>query len=460
MGKNSRKSKNTVANGLASALGVAREDNLAYNSPVSLWLDNNPALLTLEYVPLTYTYKGNAFAATAVDLPVEDAFRDGGFEIDSQTLSAEEIQQLEEKMSDENDVEILKECLRWGRLYGGGMVIINTNQKHDKPFNPKSVYQQEVHFEAVDRWQCIPLASSLQLAEEFMLQDNLYDKSGVIIDKSRVLVYTGKTLPYYLRRILQGWGASIFEDVIPQLNQYLKANRVILELLDEAKIDILKIMGLSDLLLSPGGEAAVRRRVDIAAANKNYKSMITMDSEDDYDQKQLSFGSLDQILEKIFLLICSALRIPYSKIFGRGASGFSSGEDDLENYNAMISSSIRQPATKILKQMIDVRCYQLFGRKIPDLIVKWKPLRVLSDKEEEEIRTAKINSYIQLQQSGVLSPRQVAEQLTKDEIVVFSDEELDNLAEETMSFQMTDDIEEEQVSNSLWSRVKDVFKAN
>ena len=188
--------------------------------------------------------------------------------------------------------------------------------------------------------------------------------------------------------------------------------------------------------------------------------MITMDSEDDYDQKQLSFGSLDQILEKIFLLICSALRIPYSKIFGRGASGFSSGEDDLENYNAMISSSIRQPATKILKQMIDIRCYQLFGRKVPDLIVKWKPLRVLSDKEEEEIRTAKINGYIQLQQSGVLSPRQVAEQLTKDEIIVFSEEELDNLAEETMSFQMTDDIEEEQVSNSLWSRVKDVFKAN
>ena len=26
---------------------------------------------------------------------------------------------------------------------------------------------------------------------------------------------------------MQGWGASIFEDIIPQLNQYLKANSVI-----------------------------------------------------------------------------------------------------------------------------------------------------------------------------------------------------------------------------------------
>lgn len=451
-----------VNNGLESALGLSDINFNSMNDPIGIWRNASPFLLSLNYVPLANTYKSNGFAATAVDLPVSDAFRDGGFEIDSNTLSADELAELREKMSDCNDVEVLKDCLRWGRLYGGGLVLVNTDQKPDTPFNPATIKGKEVEFLAVDRWQCYPLASSLYLAEQFMLQDNLRGEDGnnIIFDKSRVFYYTGKTQPYFIRNMLQGWGASIFEDIVPQLNQYLKANSVILELLDEAKIDILKIAGLSDLLLSAEGEAAVRRRVDIAAANKNYKSMLTMDSQDDYDQKQLSFGSLDQIIEKIFLLICSCLRIPYSKIFGRGASGFSSGEDDLENYNAMISSDIRVPATKILKQMIDIRCFQLFGRKVPDLTVTWKPLRVLSEKEEQEIATSKINSYIMLLQAGVLSPKQVAEKLAVEEIVALSDEEIEALSDEVQVGEMPELTEEVNVNNSLLSKVKNVFKAD
>ena len=38
------------------------------------------------------------------------------------------------------------------------------------------------------------------------------------------------------------------------------------------------------------------------------------------------------MIEKIQYLVCAALKRPYSKVFGKGSSGFSSGEDDLENY--------------------------------------------------------------------------------------------------------------------------------
>lgn len=421
---------NTVNNGLASALGIGEINS--QNNPSTIYNNASPYILSLHYIPLANTYKSNGFASTVVDLPVADAFRDGGFEIESSTLSAEELIKLEEKMSDENDIETLKDCLRWGRLYGGGCIIISTEQDADTPFNPETIHNKEVKLYAVDRWQCIPLASSLFLADEFMLQDNLHNTGKeLIFDKSRVLIYSGKTQPYYIRNLLQGWGASVFEDVIPQLNQYLKANSVILELLDEAKIDILKIAGLSDLLLSADGEQVVKRRVDIACANKNYKSMLTMDSQDDYQQKQLSFGSLDQIIEKIFLLICSCLRIPYSKIFGKGANGLGTGADlDIENYNSMINSDIRVPATKILKQVIDIRCCQLFGRKDPSLSIKWKPLKVLSAKEQAELDAVKINSLTQLVYAGILSPKQLAEHLVKDKIISLSEEELNDIEEE------------------------------
>ena len=170
-----------VDNGLESALGLADPYINSMNNPSQIYQNASPYLLSLHYIPLANTYKSNGFAATAVDLPVSDAFRDGGFEIDSDTLTPDEIQQLEEKMSDCNDIEILKDCLRWGRLYGGGCILINTDQGHDTPFNPKTIKGKEVEFLAVDRWQCIPLAQSLFLADQFMLQDNLHNEGKEII---------------------------------------------------------------------------------------------------------------------------------------------------------------------------------------------------------------------------------------------------------------------------------------
>ena len=192
---------------------------------------------------------------------------------------------------------------------------------------------------------------------------------------------------------------------------------------------------------------------------KNYKNVGVMDSQDDFVQKTMTFAGLNQILEKIFLLICSSLRIPYSKVFGRGANGFSSGEDDLENYNSMIMSSLRKPAEPLIEWTAQIIACNLFGRKIEDLSIKWKPLRVLSEEQEQAIRTQKINSYIMLLQSGVLTRKQVAEKLQQDDIIAFSEEELKALENDFGDDEEIEEIEEtSSVNNSLMEKFKSVFK--
>lgn len=409
-----------VNNGLESALGLSEQ-----MIPTELLATSSSLMLTMNYIPLANFYKSNGFAKVAVDLPVSDCFRNGGFILNSATLSAEELQELQDYM-EEHDTETIKQCMRWGRLYGGGLILCNTEQKPDTPFNPKTIYKKKVDFYACDRWQCTPNSESLASADSFILQDNFIENNGDIytFDASRVKTFVGEVQPYYLRNLLQGWGASIFEAIIPQLNQYLKANSVILELLDEAKIDILKIFELSSVLASQGGEAAIKKRAEIFAQQKNYKNMGVMDSQDDYVQKTMSFSGLNEILEKIFLLICSSIRIPYSKVFGRGASGFSSGEDDLENYNAMIMSELRVPAQPLIKWMANIRSCQLFGRVIDDLTITWKPLRVLSEKEQQELNSSKIQALTNLVYCGVLTRSQLAQKLVQDEIISLTDEEI------------------------------------
>lgn len=465
MAKNKHKvsKKLIVNNGLETAIGIPYNSN--HFTQVGTILTNaNPDLMSLDWVALANTYKSNGFAKIAVDLPVQDAFRDGGFTLDSQTLTADELIELQDFMADKGDLDVIKDCCRWGRLFGGGVVIAYTTQDPSTPFNPETIKNKEVEFLAADRWQCYPEAKSLFLADKFILQDLSLGENGQIdtFDKSRIKVFVGEKQPYYIRNQLQGWGASIFESIIPSLSQYIKANNVILELLDEAKIDILKIFGLSDILLSEDGEANVKRRLRLFSDQKNYQSVGAMDSQDDYVQKQLSFGSLDQIIDKIMLLICSSLRIPYSKVFGKGASGFSSGEDDLENYNGMVMASIREPITPILKWIIDIRCYQLFGRKVDDIVIEWKPLRVLNEVEKQQIETQKVNNLIQLAQIGILTKKQVAEQLTTDKIILFKPEEIDAIDDEFSNEEIENfkniEKEDNNINNSILNKIKNKLK--
>lgn len=420
-------SKIQVNNGLSGALDLPCNGYVSnpLTNPATLYYNSSPVLLTLNWVPLTYAYKSNGFIQTAINQIVDDAFRNDGLIIDSETLDTDELELLRKTVYD-NDIEEIKDAIRWGQLYGGGVLIANTDQNYELPLDEKQLKGKRLKFIASDRWQCSANGISPELAESFTLTDNLLgnNMSGIKIDASRVGIFNGVKAPYLLRAMLNGWGMSIFEAIIPPLTQYLKAMGVTLELLDEAKIDVIKIFDLANVLLSPGGEAQIKKRLQIAVDNKNYKSSIAMDAKDDYQQKQISFSGLPDMIVQIQYLVCAALKRPYSKIFGKGSSGFSSGEDDLENYNTIVDSEIRTPARTLIKWAIGLRCFQLFGRVPPDLKISWKPLRVMSEKDEAEIKSKKLADYLQLLDRQILTKQQCATKLTEDNIVSFSEEEI------------------------------------
>ena len=172
------------------------------------------------------------------------------------------------------------------------------------------MFDGPLSFIPADRWEAT-LVDPVAGAKE---SDFLFH--GRTIDRSRAFVLFGKEAPYYIRLRLQGWGMSILEGVLPQFTDWIKAQDVILEMLDEAKIDIVKINQLAEILASAGGTNLIKQRLDIVSANKNYKSMIAMDAADDYQQKQMSFSGLPELLKEIRILIAYALRIPVSKLCG------------------------------------------------------------------------------------------------------------------------------------------------
>ena len=434
-----QRKKNSVNNGLVDALNLPTFPNgeIADGSMLSRIFNHSVScLITMRWVALTNAYNKNSFLQTAVNQKVEDAFQNDGLIIDSKTLSTDELEQLRTTMDEEGDLQAIIDCIRWGRLYGGGVIVANTTQDATKPLNKSALKGQPLKFLATNRWQCYAQGLSPDTAETFIFTDSFQENkdysstNNVEIDKSRVAVFKGTNAPYLTRQILQGWNASIFEGILEPIENLLGGFNVTLELLSEAKIDIFKISDLSTVLTSPDGERQIQKRLEIATANKNYKSSLAMDKEDDYDQKQINFGGIPQLLEQLMYIFCGYLRYPVSKLFGRGANGFSSGDDELENYNSTVESEVRIPARQLIHWVVNLRCLQLFGRELPDFKPKWKPLKQMTEKDLAEVNSRKLADYITLLEHKVMTARQVAQKLTEDDYILFSDEEISKISDD------------------------------
>lgn len=432
--------QNTVNNSLAGALGLQQNSSGVLYDSSMLWKVFNSrigGLITNHWVSLTNAYNKNSFLQTAVNQKVEDAFQNDGLIIDSKTLSTDEIEKLRTTMEEEGDFEAIIDCIRWGRLYGGGCIIANTEQDPTKLLDKKALKGQKLKFLATNRWQCTSQAVNPYITDKFIFTDNMQENDVLDpnamsqeIDASRVAVFTGNSAPYLTRTILNGWNTSIFEGILEPIENLLGGFNVTLELLSEAKIDIFKISNLATTLNSPNGESLIKKRLEIATANKNYKSSLAMDMEDDYQQKQISFGGIPQLLEQLMYIFCGYLRYPVSKLFGKGSSGFSSGEDDLENYNSTVNSEVRIPARRLIHWVINLRCMQLFGRELPDFKPQWRPLRAMSEKEQAEINSRRLDDYIKLKQANVMTAKQIGQKLTEDGYILFSDEEIAKMSDE------------------------------
>ena len=446
---------NRINNGLADALDLPMTPTGDIKDPTILgriFAGNVNHLITYHWVALTNAYNKNSFLQTAVNQKVEDAFSNDGLIIDTKTLDTDELEKLRKTMEEEGDIEAIVDCIRWGRLYGGGCLVANTEQDPSLPLDKKQLKGKKLKFLASNRWQCCPLGISPEVSEKFAftdtLQEGMVDRKDVNyyqeLDRSRVGLYTGTSAPYLTKNVLQGWNASIFEGILEPIENLLGGFNVTLELLSEAKIDVFKIADLATTLISPDGERKVRKRLQIATANKNYKSSLAMDANDDYQQKQISFGGIPQLLEQLMYIFCGYLRYPVSKLFGVGSSGFSSGEDDIENYNKTVESEVRIPARKLITWVVNLRCMQLFGRELPDFRPKWRPLRVMSEKDQAEINSRKLDDYLKLQQAQIMTCKMVAQKLTEDGYILFSEEEINKMSDEfapDMEQQVKEDIE-------------------
>jgi len=365
---------------------------------------------TLQRLPLTFGYMNLGVAQTLIDQPVDDAFR-GGLIIKIPEWDEVELAKLHKTMKRQRDIHAIKQAIKWARLFGGGGLVVNTDQDPMSPLTAVSEGER-LEFIAVDRWELT--VNRVDTAGYAMPVPYMY--YSMALDYSRVLRMLGREAPSVVRQRLQGWGMSELERCLRDIQAFYRLQSVIFELVDQAKIDVYNLQGLNDLLSTETGTQAAIARVQVANMIKSYKAAIILDKEDEYEQKVQTFGGLADIWEQACNNLAAATRIPVNKLFGQSSTGFSSGEDAMENYNALVESDVREPALPMIDELVALRCQQQAGY-VPDFTVSFQPLRIADPVEEEAIKTSKQNRIIQLRQADQITGKEADEILKKDELL-------------------------------------------
>lgn len=371
----------------------------------TMFINTRWALISNFRSILSEAYAEYGIVQTLVDQPVADAFRTG-YVVKSDQIDDGQKRQLYYYLEMNRINEVIMEACNWARLFGGGGIIVNTDQNPSTPLDySKITKDSRLEFIAADVWELytdVPMWNPWENIDDA----KHYNYYGLRLDRTRVLPIMGKKAPSFIRNRLRGWGMSELERVVRSINSYLKNQDLIFELLDEAKVDVYQLNGFNTAMLTAQGTRVAEKRVQTANTLKSYLNALVLDTTDKYDQKQLSFNGLSEILNQIRQGVAADLKMPLTKLFGVSAAGFNSGEDDIENYNSMIESEVRSKVKPIVITVLGIICQKLFGFVPDDMTVEFKSLRILSAEQEENMKNSKFNRLIEAVANGLATPKQ------------------------------------------------------
>ena len=124
----------------------------------------------------------------------------------------------------------------------------------------------------------------------------------------------------------------------------------------------------------------------------------------------------------------------------------------------MIESEIRGKFDNLIIQMLKLICQKLFGFVPDDLQIAYKPLRMLSAVEEEQVKTSQENRILAMYDRALMTSDQVIEEINQSNLFA-SDLENESRSDFPMPAPAKPkmDIETSKTTNSI---INKLFKKN
>lgn len=323
-------------------------------------------------------------------------------------------------------IDKLKRGMQWGRLYGGALgVMLVKHQGYDLSQALQLDWIMPGDFAGLlifDRWNGVNPSS--ELIEDISDPDYGYPKyytvtdpaggGSVKIHHSRVVRFTGNTLPFWEEIAEMQWGASVVESIFDELRKRDNVSWNIAQLTFMANIRVLKMQDLGQLLAATDNESQAELLRTLEAQNMllNNMGMQVMDAADGLETHQYTFGGLADCYQQFIMDISGAAEIPVTRLFGRSPSGLNAtGESDLQNYYDMIAEKQESYLRPILNKVLPPFIISTLGSLPDDFDFEFDPVAEPSDKERADLAKCGTDNVVAAYNAGLISQRTALKEL-------------------------------------------------
>lgn len=323
-------------------------------------------------------------------------------------------------------IDKLKRGMQWGRLYGGALgVMLVKHQGYNLSQPLRLDWIMPGDFAGLlifDRWNGVNPSS--ELIEDISDPDYGFPKyytvtnpaggGSVKIHHSRVIRFTGNTLPFWEEIAEMQWGASVVESVFDELKKRDNVSWNIAQLTFMANIRVLKMQDLGQLLAATDSESQAELLRTLEAQNMllNNMGMQVMDAADGLETHQYTFGGLADCYQQFIMDISGAAEIPVTKLFGRSPSGLNAtGESDLQNYYDMIAEKQEAVLRPILNKVLPPFIISTIGSLPKDFDFDFDPVAEPSDKERADLAKCGTDNVVAAYNAGLISQRTALKEL-------------------------------------------------
>lgn len=358
-----------------------------------------------------------------LSIPVDDSVR----EWRSWKADANQIEKLEAEEARLDYRQVVREARMIARHQGGGVILpIGLPGNPASPLNLNSIVRGQIKkLVNLSREDITPGQLVRNPLDEYYNQPEYWTVGDMRIHPSRIILCNGKAPPGSVRRRGEIWGVPIWSWLRKATMSADEAATIVSALLKEAKLDIVSIPELAELLSTPEGEAALKRRWEVAARLKDLNNIILIDGgpgvegtkKEEWDQKQITWGGMAESVNLLLKILAGAADIPITRLTGEQQSGLSGSDvGSLRNYYDSVGSGQKLELTPQIRPLDEMLIRSALGRRPPEVWYVWNSLYQMDEKTAAEVDKLQAETSA-IYASNMLLPTEALEIATQNRMI-------------------------------------------
>lgn len=369
---------------VVTGLGMARAKTAA----------SGYVLMTPSQQHLEEAYRTSTWFGKIVDIPADDATKKWrSWKTGSKIIQA--VENEERRLGVRAKV---RQALVWARLYGGAAIVMGgLPGQQNRELDPESVRKGGLEFLSVLSRHRIeargyvsdPMSPYFGGPEMYVLGTD--EGAQVEVHPSRVVRFAGRQVDSQTggERV---WGDPIWLSMRDSVTSADAGASVVSALLEEAKIDVVRIPDMMNSLGTDQYESILMERFRLVATLKSISNVLLLDRDDEWEQKQVQWSGIPSVIESLLIIMSGAADIPVTRLLGTSAKGLNAtGEGDLKNYYDSVNAKQELLLSPPMAPMDAAILSSALGSSPDDAWYQWNSLyemdestRIERDKTEAE----------------------------------------------------------------------------